>query len=133
MLGTSDAWLMSRSSQRPSNPAYYIEDCRIFSDDQLTSLAKAEDLTLKTFDLQSLASRSQQCFIKNVLYRMFFTNFTKNIKLKNILFLACSCTSKSIRKKTKNSCVAVEYVKAKEKWYFVTKIVLTYCEKKMFQ
>ena len=27
--GTSDTWLMSRSSQRPSDPAYYIEDCRI--------------------------------------------------------------------------------------------------------
>ena len=29
ILGTSDAWSMSRSSQRPSDPAYYIEDCRI--------------------------------------------------------------------------------------------------------
>ena len=29
MLGTSDAWSMSRSSQQPSKPAYYIEDCRI--------------------------------------------------------------------------------------------------------
>ena len=24
MLGTSDAWSMSRSSQQPSDPAYYI-------------------------------------------------------------------------------------------------------------
>ena len=31
MLGTSDAWSMSRSSHRPSEPAYYIEDCRILS------------------------------------------------------------------------------------------------------
>ena len=30
MLGTSDAWLMSRLSHRPSDQAYYIEDCRIF-------------------------------------------------------------------------------------------------------
>ena len=30
MLGTSDAWLMRHLSQRPSQPAYYIEDCRIF-------------------------------------------------------------------------------------------------------
>ena len=30
MLGTSDAWSMSLSSHRPSKPAYYIEDCRIF-------------------------------------------------------------------------------------------------------
>ena len=29
VLGTSDAWSMRRSSQRPSDPAYYIEDCRI--------------------------------------------------------------------------------------------------------
>ena len=29
MLGTSNAWLMSRSSHRPSEPAYCIEDCRI--------------------------------------------------------------------------------------------------------
>ena len=29
MLGTSEAWAMIRSSQRPSNPAYYIENCQI--------------------------------------------------------------------------------------------------------
>ena len=29
MPGTSDAWLMSRSSHQPSEPAYYIEDSRI--------------------------------------------------------------------------------------------------------
>ena len=29
MLGTSDAWSMSHSSHRPSEPVYYIEDCRI--------------------------------------------------------------------------------------------------------
>ena len=29
MLGTSDTWSMSRSSHRPSEPAYYIEDCQI--------------------------------------------------------------------------------------------------------
>jgi hypothetical protein len=28
-LGTSDAWSMRRSSHRPSNSAYYIEDSRI--------------------------------------------------------------------------------------------------------
>ena len=27
--GTSDAWSMSRLSHRPSDPVYYIEDCRI--------------------------------------------------------------------------------------------------------
>ena len=30
ILGTSDACLMSRLSQQTSDPAYYIEDCRIF-------------------------------------------------------------------------------------------------------
>ena len=30
ILGTSDAWSMSSSPHRPSDPAYYIEDCRIF-------------------------------------------------------------------------------------------------------
>ena len=29
MLGTLDPWLMSRLSQQPTDPAYYIEDCRI--------------------------------------------------------------------------------------------------------
>ena len=29
MLGSSDAWSMSRLSHQPSDPAYYIEDCRI--------------------------------------------------------------------------------------------------------
>ena len=33
ILGTSDAWLMSHLSHRSSDPAYYIEDCRI-SDQQ---------------------------------------------------------------------------------------------------
>ena len=28
ILGTSDAWSMSCLSQQPSNPVYYIEDCR---------------------------------------------------------------------------------------------------------
>ena len=30
ILGTSDAWSMSRLSQRSCDPAYYIEDCLIF-------------------------------------------------------------------------------------------------------
>ena len=29
MRGTSDAWSVSRSSHWPSEPVYYIEDCRI--------------------------------------------------------------------------------------------------------
>ena len=29
ILGTSDAWSTSRLSHRPSEPAYYIVDCRI--------------------------------------------------------------------------------------------------------
>ena len=30
ILGTSDAWLTSHLSHRPSEPAYYIVDCQIF-------------------------------------------------------------------------------------------------------
>ena len=30
MLGTSDAWWTSHSSQQPSKPAYYIVDCLIY-------------------------------------------------------------------------------------------------------
>ena len=30
ILGTSDAWSLSDLSHRPSDPAYYIEDCQIF-------------------------------------------------------------------------------------------------------
>ena len=29
MLGTSDAWSLSHLFNLPSDPAYYIEDCRI--------------------------------------------------------------------------------------------------------
>ena len=32
ILGTSDAWSMSRLSQRTSDPACYIEDCRILGE-----------------------------------------------------------------------------------------------------
>ena len=32
MLQTSGAWLTSHLSQQPSQPAYYIEDCRIFEE-----------------------------------------------------------------------------------------------------
>ena len=31
ILGTSDTWSTSRLSHRPSEPAYYIVDCRISS------------------------------------------------------------------------------------------------------
>ena len=31
ILGTSDAWLTSHSSQGTSEPAYYIADCRIYN------------------------------------------------------------------------------------------------------
>ena len=37
ILGTSDAWSMSRSSHRPREPAYYIEDCRILRDSKVFS------------------------------------------------------------------------------------------------
>ena len=31
ILGTSETWSMSHLFQRPSDPAYYIEDCRILT------------------------------------------------------------------------------------------------------
>ena len=31
ILGTSDAWSTIHFSHRPSDPAYYIEDCRILA------------------------------------------------------------------------------------------------------
>ena len=39
IFATSDAWLMSRFSYQPSDPAYHIEDCRI-SDVQTGRLAE---------------------------------------------------------------------------------------------
>ena len=42
MFGTSDAWLMSHLSHRPSKPAYYIEDCRISSKDHSYTEAKGK-------------------------------------------------------------------------------------------
>ena len=53
ILGTSDAWSMSRLSKRPSDPAYYIEDCRIFEDCQIL------DLTVLIYILWSWANWSE--------------------------------------------------------------------------
>ena len=46
ILGPSDTWSMRRSTQRPSNPAYYIEDCRIFGpfSGSLTTVYKRRQL-----------------------------------------------------------------------------------------
>ena len=46
MIGTSDAWSMSRSSHWPSDPAYYIEDCRI-----LTMLRNSQSFFQGNFQL----------------------------------------------------------------------------------
>ena len=35
MLGASEAWSMSRSSQQPRDPAYYIEHCRVLDETHL--------------------------------------------------------------------------------------------------
>ena len=73
MLATSDAWSMSRSSHRPSEPVYYIEDCRISGwnqNPQLLQEKRKEDVgdvqsfrdeppflsTLKTWNSQSFQS-----------------------------------------------------------------------------
>ena len=34
MIFAKNAWWMSRLSQQPSDPAYYIEDCRIPSENR---------------------------------------------------------------------------------------------------
>ena len=44
ILGTSDAWSMRQSSHRPSNPAYYIEDCWILSSDRIRN---GQNVTLR--------------------------------------------------------------------------------------
>ena len=51
ILGTSDVWSTSRLSHQPSEPAYKIADCRIFSDypgfqPKTTHLSKAMQHTL---------------------------------------------------------------------------------------
>ena len=48
ILGTSDAWSMSHLSQRPSKPAYYIEDCRIF---KLPFNRTSETITISTIEV----------------------------------------------------------------------------------
>ena len=65
MLGTSDAWSMSRSSHRPSNPANYIEDCRIFSGGGVSShiylRSIASNVTLKAFCLMPYSFWQKFC------------------------------------------------------------------------
>ena len=41
ILGTSDAWLTSRLSHRPSEPAYYVVDCRILNYVRLANITMA--------------------------------------------------------------------------------------------
>jgi hypothetical protein len=69
MLGTSDAWLMSRSSHRPRDPAYYIEDCR-FSNVEVfcnsSECVASFDITFLMFDIN---------FIIIVNYKETYENF----------------------------------------------------------
>ena len=73
MLGTSDAWSMSRSSHRPSKPAYYIEDWRI-------SEPRCEFVSLLQFDENFFltSTRSVEGPVKSVGFRI-WVNSTWNM------------------------------------------------------
>ena len=60
MLGTSDTWLMSRSSQQATEPAYYIVDCRIFDQED-----KKEEKACRCF----IAPNNLQFSVKGRKYR----------------------------------------------------------------
>ena len=60
MLGTSDTWSMSHSSQQPC-AAYYIEDCRISS---VRGCNKSQDTSANSRDSGNWVSR-WHCINKN--------------------------------------------------------------------
>ena len=70
ILGISDAWSMSRSSHRPSEPAYYIEDCRISSQTGGLCSVRADGRGLEAL----LASASIFSYQRSTL--SVFMNFT---------------------------------------------------------
>ena len=47
IFGTSDAWSMSHLSQRPSDPAYYIESCRICRVCKNSKISKTQQKKIK--------------------------------------------------------------------------------------
>ena len=76
MLGISDAFSMSRSFHRPSEPAHYIEDCGILR-------KRAEGLQLKALFIKVYV---RMLFLA---YCQFHTSFSKitNTKTKILLIL----------------------------------------------
>ena len=56
ILGTSDAWSLSCSSQRPIDPAYYIEDCRMYA--SVHRIQKKRCRTYKTILVSYLLSKT---------------------------------------------------------------------------
>ena len=74
ILGTSDAWLMRRSSHRPSDPAYYLEDCRILYDIGTFSQASLK-LDLKSSGLETLEWMFQVKILSllSLIYRDIFS------------------------------------------------------------
>ena len=64
MFVRSDTWSMSRSSHRPSKPAYYIEDCRISS---VPHLGRWTGGDLRSNYAWDLAGLNYNCIAQNLL------------------------------------------------------------------
>ena len=58
ILGTSDTWTTSGLSHRPSEPAYYIVDCRILA---LTRLQLRTQLDLQILE-EDISQRTPSLF-----------------------------------------------------------------------
>ena len=61
ILGTSDTWSTSRLSHRPSDPAYYIVDCRI-SDNQIKYENSVKIMTQPSDIPDSSYTSHRHCF-----------------------------------------------------------------------
>ena len=97
MLGTSDAWSMSRSSHQPSDQAYYIEDCRI-STLQTDVLATSVLLhTLKTDCLKSYKFTVFFCFQWTVVNHYILTDLIYHYR-KQAMMLSVPTTSNHVNK-----------------------------------
>ena len=73
ILGTPDAWLMRQSSHRSSDPAYYIEDCRIL-DPHLRYL-NLPLLFSKNHFLKNIQLKKQNIIIDKYIINFGFNNF----------------------------------------------------------
>ena len=65
ILGTSDAWSTSRLSHQPSEPAYYIVDCRplFFIIIKVMSLIEVVVVSPHSFRMGTLLSLEQHCWL----------------------------------------------------------------------